>query len=76
LSTEGGYEACDVLVRVMKVYTQVDDLVDSPSYVPLLAKQLCELNQHQAALNYLKIVRTKSIGVLFAQVYTMACLGE
>ena len=59
----------------MKIYTQVDDLTDSPSHVPLLARHLCELNQHKTALTYLKTIRTKSLGVLYGKLYAMACLG-
>ena len=76
-NSQGCYEAADVLIKVVKSYTQIDDLTDSaPCHVPILARHLCELNQHQTALNYLKTVRTKSIGVLFAQTLSMACLGE
>ena len=42
----------------------------------MLARQLCELNQHRTALEYLKMIKTKTLGVLFAKVLCMAFLGQ
>lgn len=58
------------------MYTQVDSLPDQPCFIPVLARQLCELNQHRTALEYLKMIRTKTLGVLFAKVLCMAFLGH
>ena len=48
----------------------------APCFVPLLARQLMELGQYSVALRYLKTVRTESIGVMFAKVHGMACMGD
>ena len=41
-NSQGCYEAADVLIKVVKSYTQIDDLTDSaPCHVPILVKFAC-----------------------------------
>jgi len=36
---------------------------------------LCKLNQHAAALDYLRVIPTQTLGTLYAQVFCMTCLA-
>lgn len=68
--------AAEILIMVMKKYTHGNYALDYPTCVPLLVRQLCELNQHKTLLRYLSMLQGKSIGMLYAQAYSMTCLGE
>jgi len=37
---------------------------------------LIELKQYSIALDYLRMLRTESLGVMFAKVYVMSCMGD